>query len=55
MLRGGEMDGRQEAPTFWYHLLADKLLELVEDMICDSFPRATRALLRGASFLPLCG
>jgi hypothetical protein len=50
MLRGGEMDGRQEAPTFWYHLLVDKLLKVGEDMISDSFPRATLALFRGVLF-----
>ena len=55
MLRGGEMDGRQEAPTFWYHLLVDKLLKVGEDMISDSFPRATRALFCMGVFFSLCG
>ena len=55
MLRGGEMDGRQEASTSGYHLLVDKLRKLIEDMICDSFPRATRALFCMGVFFSLCG
>ena len=42
-------------PTSGHHLLVDKLLEVSEGMICDSFPRATRALFCMGVFFSLCG
>lgn len=55
MLRGGEMDGRHAVPASGHHLLVDKLLEVSEGMICDSFPRASRVLFHRGVFFSLCG